>query len=308
MATTFKMRTIQFYEVMQVTAGEQLRMEPQDWTGFQGAIEGADLGSRTIDADRSLIGQTYPHTEGLRFLLHKVRGEGDWLSTVDFNTEEIAEIETAQGQGLLDSTAIFFLPFGNVVALMQGSVAAPSHRSLETYLRAQNPFGVGDQLAVRPLVEAAELDRLKKASQVGRVEIKLGATHVKALKGKKSSLARFIRGSSRFGDVDVTVIISVPRGRKHSESRYELYEGLSDLSDVLPDAAKSARATLFYGPEDALSAGRVTELVEHNITAKRRVAAVNDEGESIRFGGAFVVMDTAIEEMQDQLMTAVEAD
>jgi hypothetical protein len=37
---------------------------------------------------------------------------------------------------------------------------------------------------------------------------------------------------------------------------------------------------------DDYGRARLTELVEHHVTAKRRVAAVDDEGKSIRIRGA----------------------
>lgn len=281
-ATTLRPRTIQFFEVMAFDDGEQVRMDQQDWPAFLKAMRGADLASRTWQApDRTIIGQVYGFQGEDRLLLHKLRGPGDWLAEVDFNTEDISEVEMQAERGYLDSTAIQFASFGNIVALMAGSTSAPSHKTLDGFLTHLSPFGANVSLTVRPLVAHAELEKLKQATQVGRVELKLGTTHLAAMKGKQGNLAKWIRQSKKFGDVDVTVIISVPRGKKNNEQRIALARELGELSDAIPSAASAAKATLYYGPEDALSGARITELVEHNITAKRNVPAVGSVRETV---------------------------
>ncbi|MET0419307.1 MAG: hypothetical protein ABW022_25110, partial [Actinoplanes sp.] len=176
--------------------------------------------------------------------------------------------------------------------------------ALEGWLNHLNPFG--RPLVVRPLVTPAELERLRTASEVSRFEIKLGAHQRGALSERGGSLGRWLSRSMNVDDVDITVIFSVPRGKKNSESRRQLAQELSEMADVIPDAAEIARATLYHGPVDALSHARVTELVQHNITAKRNVRSVDDEGNSIRIRGAFVVMDTVFYELEDQLREAAD--
>lgn len=307
-SSNMRSRTIQFYEVVKASAAQQVRMEQQAWPAVMSHLAKADLGTRTWQSDRAIIGQTYPVDEVDRLLLHRMRDAGDWLSRVDFATSEIKAIEAEAGTGYLDSSAIHFVEFGNIVALMQGSTAAPGHKTLEGWLNHLRPFKLADDefLAVRPLVTPGELDRLEAASQVSRFEIKLGRHLGDALKGKTGNLARFLRRSSKFGDVDVTVVISVPRGKQRTPDRVALAQELQELQDVLPAAAQAAQATLYFGPADAISAGRVTELLEHHITAKRNVRAVDEEGNSIRFNGAFTVIDTVIYELADQLRSAAD--
>lgn len=280
-------------------------MEQLAWPEVLADLSTAGLEKRTWESDRTILGQTYTLEED-RLLLHKVRDGADWLSRVNYQTAEISEVEADAGTGYLDSSAVHFAPFGNIVALMQGSTAAPSHKTLEGWLNHLQPFDLdGGSLVVRPLVSPGELERLKQASQVSRFEIKLGGHVAAALKGKQGNLAKFLRKSKDFGDVDVTVIISVPRGKKKTQERVDLANDLGEISDVIPGAA-AARATLMFGPEDAVSAGRITELVEHHITAKRNVRGVDEDGNSIRFAGAFVVIDTAIIELEDELKAAAD--
>src|ERR1019366_9033817 len=100
-------------------------------------------------------------------------------------------------------------------------------------------------------------------------------------------LATFLRRASvDYGDIDVTVIISVPRGKTRSEDRQRLLADLRDIEQVVPEAAERARATLIYAEQSGPEYSRLVELVEHHITAKRRVAALDDDGQSIRIMSA----------------------
>lgn len=303
--TAMRSRTIHFFEIVESVDGEERRMDQQDWQGVLGHLARADLDSRTWDGeDRQIIGQVYPLEEVDRLVMHRLRDPGDWMSTVDFNAGEIAEVEERAGTGLLDSSAVQFAGYGNVVGLMQGAISSPGLNALQGWLNSLNPFG--RPLVVRPLVTPAELERLRSASEVSRFEIKLGAHQRQALRERGGSLGRWLGRSMTVEDVDITVIFSIPRGKKNSESRRRLAEELNEMADVIPDAAEIARATLYHGPADALSAARVTELVKHNITAKRNVRSVDEEGNSIRIKGAFVVMDTVFYELEDQLRQAAD--
>lgn len=303
--TVMRSRTIHFFEIVESKDGEQVRMDHQEWPSMLGRLATAELDVLTYDGeDRALIGQIYPLEEQDRLILHRLRDPGDWMSQVDFSAGRIDEVEEKAGTGFLDSTAIQFASFGNVIGVMQGAVASPGSNSVENWLNHVNPFGV--PLVVRPLVTAAELERLRSASEVSRFEIKLGAQQRRALRKKDGSLAKWLGRKLSVDDVDITVIMSVPRGKRYSESRKKLADELAGMAELIPDAAEIARATLYHGPADALSTARVTELVKHNITAKRNVRSVDDEGNSIRIKGAFHVMDTVMYELEDQLREAAD--
>lgn len=71
---------------------------------------------------------------------------------------------------------------------------------------------------------------------------------------------------------------------------------------------QSARARLVYAEEQGPEYSRLVELVEHHITAKRRVTAINEEGESIRIlSGVDAILGVAAEH-EEELRLAVDAD
>lgn len=300
-------RTIAFFEVVVEENGQQRRVDQFPWPRVLAAIYRAKPSDRTFEAEHTYFGNVYTFHEEDQLLLHRVKDGGEWLSVVNWSTGEWHELEAAAGEGYLDTSVMCFLTFGNIVAIMQGSQAAPSHRSLQTWLNGLHVFG-DTRLVVRPLVSRAEVERLRTAEGATRAEIRIGRSQVEALRDHQGRLARMLRlASDEYGDIDVTMIISVPRGRGRDEDRQRLLDDLRDLGDVVPGIAERARATLVYAEQSGPEYRQLIELVEHHITAKRHVAAVNDEGRSIRISSAVSVILDAAAQHEPELRLAVEA-
>lgn len=300
-------RTVQFYEIVKSESGEQHRMQPADWDGVLAKIADASLQDRTYVADETYVGHAIVVEGEYHLLLHRVKSAGEWLSVINWDTGEWRELENKAREGYVDSTVISFLPFGNVIGLMQGSTAAPSHRALERWLNGRKFFN-GLTLVARPVVSRAEVQRLSTASGANKVEIRIGSSKVAALAEKHGRLASmFRRASEDYGDINVTMIISVPRGRGRQEDRERLLADVRELADVVPEAAERARAALVYTDPSGQDSSRLVELVEHNITAKRRVAALDEDGNSIRIMSAVHAILEVADEHRTELRAAVDA-
>jgi hypothetical protein len=187
-------RTVSFYEIVDLVDGEHVRVQQRDWNGILSRLARARVDERTWNTDQRLVGTVHTSQVEDHLLLHKVKREGEWLSTMNMDTGEWRQLELQAAEGYLDTTVIAFLPYGNVVGVMQGSVAAPSHKSLEGWINGLRIFT--KQVVVRPLVTRAEVERLATASGAMRVEIRLGAHKLDALGTKESRLARFLRTAS----------------------------------------------------------------------------------------------------------------
>jgi hypothetical protein len=304
-----KERTVAFYEIVAAKSGEQERVEQLPWEETLAALaKKRDVTERTFESDAVFVGNIATVHEEDHLLLHRVKSPGEWLSVLNWNTGEWRELESRASEGYLDTSVICFLPYGNVIGLMQGSASAPTHRSLQTWLNGLKLFP-DMQLVARPLMSRAEVEKLRRASGASKIEIRIGSSKMSALADKSGRLASFLhRASLEYGDVDVTVIISVPRGKARDEDRELLLADLRDLEDVVPEAAERARARLVYAEERGPEYSRLVELVEHHITAKRRVAAVNEEGESIRILSGVDAILSAAAEHEEELRLAVDAD
>jgi hypothetical protein len=304
-----KERTVAFYEVVAAGSGAQQRMDQLAWEEMLSALaKTKDVHERTFEADSVFVGSVATVHEEDHLLLHRVRSPGEWLSVLNWETGEWRELESKASEGYLDTSVVCFLPFGNVLGLMQGSTSAPTHKCLQAWLNGLT-FFPGTPLVVRPVLSRAEVEKLRTASGASKIEIRIGSSKMSALADKSGRLASFLhRASLEYGEVDVTVIISVPRGKGHDEDRERLLADLRDLAEVAPGAAERARATLVYAEEHGPEYRRLVELVEHHITAKCRVAAVDEEGQSIRvLSGVGAILGVAAEH-EEELRQAVDAD
>jgi hypothetical protein len=304
-AQTMRERTIGFFEIVVDNDGDYQRVQQLPWEQTLAALAGTPIEKRTLEAESTFVGTTTTYDEEDHLLLHRVKEGGEWLSVVNWKTGHLQELEARAGEGILDTSVMCFLSFGNVVAIMQGSQAAPSHKSLQTWLNGLHFFS--SRLVVRPLLSRAEVERLRTAQGASRAEIRIGRSKIAALRDHRGRLAQFLRlASDEYGDIDVTMIISIPRGRARDEDRRKLLDDLRDISDVVPEAAERAQASLVYAEDAGPEYRRLIELVEHHITAKRRVSAVDAEGHSIRISSAVAVMLGAAAEHDAELRLASE--
>lgn len=105
----------------------------------------------------------------------------------------------------------------------------------------------------------------------------------------------------------MTLRIAVPRGEPKPgfrDRRTELYSDVLEVVDSLGEADR-ARVGLLFGDGDRLGPQRITELVEHHITAKTKVAAVDDEGNSVRIQAAVNAIMGKMLEHEDELRANV---
>lgn len=300
-------RTIAFFEVVEQTDGQQARFEQADWQEVLRDLQDWDIGQRRTQASRDLIGETYYSGER-SLLLHRVKGDDEWLARADFSTGNIEQLEALAAQGYLDSSVVHFAGFGNIVGLMQGSTSAPTHSMLQEWLNTIQPLGPID-LVVRPVMSTAEIERLQQAGGVQRVDIKVGHLNAAETHGRLADSILQLR--QYYEDADVTISIAIPRGREFAGrqiSQYrELYDDVQGLGPAITSADR-ARVNLVYMDGDHSGQRRIAELVEHHITAKRFVPVTNAEGEVVRIYGAVSVIRGVIEEHADELTNAVLGD
>jgi hypothetical protein len=306
-ARALKERTVSFYEIAVEDDGQQRRASQLPWGETLAALSRAGVAERTFESESTFVGNIVTIDEEDHLLLHRVKSPGEWLSVLNWDTGVWRELESRAREGFLDTSVICFLSFGNIIGVMQGSTSSPTHKSLETWLNGLKVFP-DSGLIVRPVMSAAEVERLRTAEGASRIEIRIGGARADNLREKRGRLATFLRSASmQYGDINVTVIISVPKGRARREDRRRLLRDLQDLEGVIPTAAERAKATLTYADAAGSEYSQLVELVEHHITAKRRIPALDEEGRSIRILSAVgAILDVAAEH-EAELRLAVDA-
>ncbi|MGH3854409.1 MAG: hypothetical protein ACRDR6_13130 [Pseudonocardiaceae bacterium] len=237
-------RTVAFCEIIEAQASEELRLDQMEWAEFLATLSRTKLDRRTVEADATLVGHAVTYDDQDHLLLHRAKDPGEWLSLLNWDTGKWRQLEMKAAEGYLETSVICFLPFGNLVGMMRGSMSAPSHKSPETWRRGVKPFG-DPSLIAWPLLSASELARLRTAEGANRVELRIGRSKTRELASKNGRLASFLHAAGEvYGDIDVTMIISILHGNTQAADRRALLRDLQDLEDVMPNVAEMARATL----------------------------------------------------------------
>lgn len=117
-----KERTVGFYEVVRVKDGEAKRIPAQlDWDGVLSDLSQAPVAARTYEGESQMVGTIATYNMQDHLLLHRVKDAGEWLSVVNWDTGDLRELEQSAHEGYVDTSVICFLPFGNIVGIMQGA-------------------------------------------------------------------------------------------------------------------------------------------------------------------------------------------
>lgn len=306
MTITYRERTVAFYEVKFTKNGEEHRFGNQlDFPAMINGLAEQEMEDRTFAGENDLIGDPLSVNGEPHFALHKVKDAGDWVGRADFKNGKVEQLITGEGEGYIDTSVVSFASFGNVFGMMQGSVGAPSHKAVELWLRKLGGFG--DDLIVRPVMAPSEIEKLNKGVALQRVELKVSpGTN---LGESPSALASAINLLNR-GYPDLTVTLSVSsslRGKarpKLLDSREQLLSDVSALGDSVSRADR-AKVGLLFADGDGFGSAQLTELVEHHITAKRKVVAVDKDGNAIRLSGAVTAIALELESQEEALKNAL---
>jgi len=298
---------VSFFEIVSAAGGEARRMRSSlEWDTFLADLSQVPLAQRAVESDTQMVGTIATYDMQDHLLLHRVKDPGEWLSVVNWDTEDLRELEQSDREGYLDTSVMCFLPFGNIVGIMPGNRSSPSHKGLETWLNGIRYFS-DRRLQVRPVVAHSEVERLKKATGASRIEVKLMSNKMGELRNRSGGLARSLRlAGEDYGEITVTLVISIPRGRGSQSDRERLLSDLNEISDLVTGAER-ARARLVYVDPEGPERTELVELVEHSITAKRRVPATDSDGNSIRILSAVDAILSAAVEHEDALRLAVDA-
>ncbi|MEH0532775.1 hypothetical protein [Streptomyces sp. 1222.2] len=123
-----KDRTIWFYEIVTVAEGQATRTRQLDWDGALADVARVPVAQRTVEGDSQLVGSIATYNMQDHLLLHRVKDGGEWLSVMNWDTGDLRELEQSEREGYPDTSVVCFLPFGNIVGMMQGARSAPPRR------------------------------------------------------------------------------------------------------------------------------------------------------------------------------------
>ncbi|MDH2389375.1 hypothetical protein QCN29_11335 [Streptomyces sp. HNM0663] len=319
MAARNRDRTVHFYEIADAKEPAS-RMGYRNWAAELRQLRDLPLTQRTVEsAGETLIGAVDPLQPAPHLLVAKVRK--DKPQQINFDDGSFSYLQLAANKGLIDVTTVYFLSFGNVVATMGGGISAPRVRAIQRWFNGMHL--IGEEIALRPVVDARSRDKLARASAVEKVTIRvLPEPHdsPSALRSSSDIGTALSRMHEEYPDMTITLTLEVPKKprwyslRRRARGHRQLLDSTSalaaDISDWLDntDAVDTARAVAHIEEWDQQATDEKIDFVAERITAKCRVPLESTDGHSIDLHVALTELERVALEHERALRAAVGAD
>ncbi|NEW75057.1 hypothetical protein [Streptomyces rhizosphaericus] len=214
-----KKKTVAFYEIVRAKEAGGFRLEKTiDWGQALTNLSRQPIETLRIEYDGDAYVGNPIQVDGVRHLvLARVRA-GD-IHQVDWVTQRIDPLQLDGDRDVVDTTIACFLPYGNIVGLMQGSASAPRATTLQRWLNAVNS-GLREHVAVIPLVGRDAWGKLERAEAVNLFEMRVRPAQGPSIfSGDVQGLADAARHSHKVNpDALVTLTFKIPKGRGLSRS------------------------------------------------------------------------------------------
>ncbi|WP_146074981.1 hypothetical protein [Streptomyces sp. Ru73] len=311
-------KTVAFYEVVRAKDAGHLRFDRLDW-GF--VLD--NLGALTVHErhmrhdDDVYIGEPINSSQGKHLVLARLR-DGD-LQQIDYEAQKIDSLELDGNRSVVDTTIVCFLPYGNVIGVIQGSASAPRPTALQRWLNAMRS-GIEEDLAIIPLIGKNAWDKLKEADSVNLFEMRLRPAATSIFPTSVEGLGDFARHAHKQNpDALITLSIKIPKGRGLSRSaarargerrlHASVHEFLSEFGSLVGPhgVIDRAIAEVMLSASDGSIVEDKINFVNDHITASKQVTLPRGGGAGPWYEAAVqAVMQAAMEHERD-LRAAVSA-
>ncbi|MBN0039344.1 hypothetical protein JN535_04040 [Cellulosimicrobium cellulans] len=220
-------------------------------------------------------------------------------------TDVMDDLEATDSGRFANSTALAFLPIGNVVAVVTGDNRSPKPpKVIIDFLRRHLPQDPGVHWVARPVMDTNKIARLRDESEgVVAFESRIRTTRDLFKPEDSDGVAKFVDEIAQRIGGDVIVDVSVrlaPHARNRSAKQRFRDVVVADLPRVAhdPDSRTKARAVLGDGVEEVL------DLVAHRLVATFDVDAAARE--SLRFSALIENLKDVSGSMEDTVKQLLE--
>ncbi|MFD8060478.1 hypothetical protein ACFXA0_30065 [Streptomyces cyaneofuscatus] len=289
MASSGRKKTVAFYEIVRPKEAGDLRFPHLDW---QKALR--NLGQREIQQrryrhfDDVYVGDPISVQGRQHLVLARLR-DGD-IQQIDWEHQHISDLQLEGNRNVVDTTIICFLPFGNVIGVIQGSPSAPRPTALQRWLNSMNV--THEELAVMPLVGKKAWEKLNSAEAVNFFEMRLRPGPM-MFPSDAEGLGDFSRKAHKQNpDALITLTMKIPKrrgfGRDTARSRGErrlredVQHFISEFGSLVgPDGSVDrAIAHVTLSTSDGALVEDQINFVSDHITAQKPVFLRRSEGQA----------------------------
>lgn len=311
MATEKKTKHAGFHRAYILQDGARRDPGEQDWADLLQRVAGLTIEERTV---KEIVYEPASLLSGGTLLgMHKPINP-DFMSTIDSKAGKIADLmkatdDTDDGDDgpsdrFANSTAVCFLPVGNVFAVALGNTMAPRAGQIAHFLDEFLPPEVkGAFWKTEALVDDDEIRKLRQAKGLVAFSSKFNtARHLFNVDDHGSGVVSFgERIAQRVGgDVEITIEVKLkPAARNTSVKQKMLDLLMSDLATLAGKGSNAkAKALMSQGIEEELS------LVEHNLAADFEIDKLGSE--SHQFSELLQALGDVSAEMETKVKSILE--
>ncbi|WP_436979989.1 hypothetical protein [Streptomyces sp. enrichment culture] len=272
-------KTVSFFEIVRAKDEQSRRMEEVDWQRALSGIEQRPPLSRIFSSDSgSYIGIVVTAFEKKHLLIGKIGPKN--LETVDLDLGALQEMHLEGNRGTIETTAVSFLPYGNIIGVMQGSMASPRISAIQNWI---NSCGMTtEEVATWPVISNAAWKTLKNAEAVHSFEFSYRPNPANSSPEGEGMMSYIKLGNERYEDHRITVKIEVPktkdvsplrRLRGQRRLRQDVEQLLSSLGHLRDSTGITrARANVTVAHDDGHTTETPLDFILHRVTAKQRIS------------------------------------
>jgi hypothetical protein len=311
MAPVKKIKHAGFHRAYILQDGSRRDPGEQDWGDLLTRVATLSFEERTVNDVIFDPGST--STAGTLLGMHKPINP-DFMSTISGKAGKVADLlkttpsdedgDTGASDRFANSTAVCFLPAGNVFAVALGNTMSPRASQLAHFLdKFLPPEAEGAFWKTEPVVDDDEIRKLREAKGLVEFSSKFNtARNLFNVDDQGTGVVSFAeRIAQRIGgDIEITVEVKLkPAARNRSAKQKMLDLLMSDLPTLAAKGSNAkAKALMSEGIEEELS------LVEHNLAADFEIDRLSSE--SHQFSELLQALGDVSAEMETRVKAILE--
>ncbi|MEX8032479.1 hypothetical protein AB6V29_05555 [Microbacterium sp. 20-116] len=293
-------RTINFYEIVKyVNFSTNERMIHADWQSILEALASVPLRERVWEGpEKTLIGEVMRVDGQSHLKLMLVRDQDSWLDVYNSQKDTVGELQLEDSAQLLETSIVAFLPYGNVIGLIQGSTTAPTPGGFAQWLNGLKVLADDFTVDTEPMVSREIQNLINQSAELDRISVKVHTNRADALEKRGSKLSSVLRAvKEEYGSMVVTVILQPGRAKDMAAGRAAVREEAKVIAEASDNnEVRSAKGRLVYIEADDKRHGVDVDFAKQKITAKRRISTTSEDGSPIRNESAVrAIVEVALE-------------
>ncbi|MEU9074327.1 hypothetical protein [Kitasatospora sp. NPDC048538] len=288
MANSERKKTVAFYEIVRPKEAGDMRMSQVDWQAVLSNIGDISPQQRLYrDTNDVYFGE--PVSAGGEYHLGLARLRDGDIQQVDWEHGHIDHLQLEENRSIVDTTVACFLPFGNVIGVLQGTMSAPRISAVQRWLNSMDS-GLNRDIAIIPLIGKSAWEKLKNAEEVNFFEMRMrpGPDLLASEVGGLGDMSRRVHRHNPDALITLSMKIpkqgffsrGTPRARGERQLREDVQTFISQYAGLVGQngAVDRAIAHVTLANADGELVEEKINFVSDHITSQKQVIMRRSEG------------------------------